>query len=104
MNAAVRVNFMATVFWCLFSLVPFSVLAIAYEDCCGNEEEIKDESLVHVHNMWQKSDYSEGMQFRFVDWYPWSACPCARVVAALNMLLLVITCQVKKNRMARCFF
>ena len=60
-------NFMSTVCWRLFSLFPFSVLAVSDEDCRYNEEEIENESLVHVYNIGRKFDYSVGMRFRFVD-------------------------------------
>ena len=60
-------NFMSTVRWRLFSLFPFSVLAVAHEDCRYNEEEIENESLVHLYNIGRKSEYSEERRFRFVD-------------------------------------
>ena len=60
-------NFMSTVCWRLFSLFPFSVLAVSDEDCRYNEEEIENESLVHLYNIGRKSEYSEGRRFRFVD-------------------------------------
>ena len=53
-------NFMSTVCWRLFSLFPFSVLAVAGEDCRYNEEEIENESLVHLYNIGRKAEYSEG--------------------------------------------